>query len=103
MFYHTVPPHPDSSWSVADKAEITFPSFKGSFSPLSSFFFFFFSQELKVKVLEQVQDQLSDILDRALIENNPPFIQKQLTKNGTTAQPSSGSGEAVYYHCYSLQ
>lgn len=50
-----------------------------------------------MKVLEQVQDQLSDILDKALIENNPPFIQTQLTKN-KTAQPSSRSGGAVYYH-----
>uniref|UniRef100_H2UJ06 O-acyltransferase n=1 Tax=Takifugu rubripes TaxID=31033 RepID=H2UJ06_TAKRU len=49
------------------------------------------AQELKVKVLEQVQDQLSDLLDKALIENVPPFYQKQPAANGTTTHPSSRS------------
>lgn len=68
-------------------------SFSDSFYP-PFFFLFFFLQDLKLWVLEQVQEQLSDILDKALIENNPPFIQKQLTKNGTAAAPSSRSGGA---------
>lgn len=68
-------------------------SFNDSFYP-PFFFLFFFLQDLKLRVLEQVQEQLSGILDKALIENKPPFIQKQLTKNGTAAPPSSRSGGA---------
>lgn len=63
-------------------------------------FTFFLLQELKVKVLEQVQDQLSDLLDKALIENGPPFNQKQPAANGTTTHPSSRSGGGrSYCHC----
>lgn len=48
------------------------------------------SQEMKMKVLEQVQDQLSDILDKALIETVPLFAQINTTVNGKTAKkPSS--------------
>lgn len=97
---NTVPPHSDSSWSVADKGWNYISKFQKALFP--PFFFFFFLQEVKVKVLEQVQDQLNDILEKALIENNP-FIQRQLSKNGTTAQPSSRSGGAVYYHYCCLQ
>lgn len=78
------------SWSGLELKVSLTPSI-----PPPPFFSLFFSlQDLKLRVLEQVQEQLSDILDKALIENNPPFIQKQLTKNGTAAPPSSRSGGA---------
>lgn len=68
-------------------------------------FTFFLLQELKVKVLEQVQDQLNCLLDKALIENVPPFNQKQPAANGTT-HPSSRSGGGhsyCHYHCCLLR
>lgn len=47
-------------------------------------------QNVKVKVLEQVQDQLNDILDKALTESVQPFTQLQPTVNGkTNKKPSS--------------
>ncbi|XP_037623100.1 sterol O-acyltransferase 2 [Sebastes umbrosus] len=50
------------------------------------------AQKLKVKVLEQVQDQLSDLLDIALTESVQPFTRIQPTTNGkTTKGPSSRS------------
>uniref|UniRef100_A0A3B4V5Y7 Sterol O-acyltransferase 2 n=2 Tax=Seriola dumerili TaxID=41447 RepID=A0A3B4V5Y7_SERDU len=50
------------------------------------------AQKVKVKVLEQVQDQLSDILDNALTESVQPFTHIQPTVNGKmTRKPSSRS------------
>lgn len=46
-------------------------------------------QEVKVKVLEQVQDQIRDILDKALIEIAVPFNPNQPRANGKTIKPSS--------------
>ncbi|XP_058486611.1 sterol O-acyltransferase 2 [Solea solea] len=40
------------------------------------------AQKLKVKVLEQVQDQLSDVLDKVLAESIQPFTNIQPTANG---------------------
>ncbi|TKS70633.1 Sterol O-acyltransferase 1 [Collichthys lucidus] len=48
-------------------------------------------QNVKVKVLEQVQDQLSDILDKALSESVQPFTQLQPTVNGKTNKKPSSS------------
>ncbi|KAM9859323.1 sterol O-acyltransferase 2 [Aulostomus maculatus] len=50
------------------------------------------AQKVKVKMLEQIQDQLSDILDKALEETMQPFTQIQPTLNGKTIKKgSSGS------------
>lgn len=46
-------------------------------------------QDIKVKVLEQVQDQIRDILDKALIEIAVPFNLNQPRANGKTIKPSS--------------
>lgn len=45
-------------------------------------------QELKTKVLEQVQDHLRDILDKTLTEGLPPYGEKQQAANGTKKPPS---------------
>lgn len=50
-------------------------------------------QELKTKVLEQVQDQLKDVLDRTLTEGLPPYGEKHQGANGTiTKKPASRWG-----------
>ncbi|KAG7244814.1 hypothetical protein INR49_029833 [Caranx melampygus] len=49
------------------------------------------AQKVKVKVLEQVQHQLSDILDNALTESVQPFTHTQLDKKGKMTKPSSRS------------
>nr|XP_020445772.1 sterol O-acyltransferase 2-like [Monopterus albus] len=50
------------------------------------------AQKVKLKVLEQVQDQLSDILDKAMAESIQPFTHIQPTVNGkTVTNPSSRS------------
>uniref|UniRef100_A0A3Q3QJC4 O-acyltransferase n=1 Tax=Monopterus albus TaxID=43700 RepID=A0A3Q3QJC4_MONAL len=41
-------------------------------------------KKVKLKVLEQVQDQLSDILDKAMAESIQPFTHIQPTVNGKT-------------------
>ncbi|XP_019952247.2 sterol O-acyltransferase 2 [Paralichthys olivaceus] len=47
------------------------------------------AKKVKVRVLEQIQDQLSDILDEALTESVQPFTHIQPTINGkTTKKPS---------------
>lgn len=45
-------------------------------------------QELKTKVLEQVQDQLKDILDKTLTEGLPPYGENHQAANGTKKPPS---------------
>lgn len=50
----------------------------------------FFLQELKTKVLEQVQDQLKDILDKTLTEGLPPYGENHQAANGSmTKKPPS--------------
>uniref|UniRef100_A0A3Q3FK49 O-acyltransferase n=1 Tax=Labrus bergylta TaxID=56723 RepID=A0A3Q3FK49_9LABR len=50
------------------------------------------AQKVKLEVLEQVQDQLSHILDKALNESVQPFTQSQPKTNGkTTKKPDSRS------------
>ncbi|TNN82220.1 Sterol O-acyltransferase 2 [Liparis tanakae] len=44
------------------------------------------AQKVKVKVLQQVQDQLSDLLDKALTESVQPFTQLQPAVNGKTSK-----------------
>lgn len=47
-------------------------------------------QELKTKVLEQVQDQLKDVLDKTLTEGLPPYGENHQAVNGTaTKKPPS--------------
>lgn len=55
-------------------------------------------QELKTKVLEQVQDQLGDILDKALTETIPPFGKIHQTVNGTTTKKPSSRYRGDNFH-----
>lgn len=57
-------------------------------------------QELKTKVLEQVQDQLGDILDKALTETIPPFGKIHQTVNGTTTKKPSSRYRGDNFHSH---
>lgn len=46
-------------------------------------------QRVKVRVLEQVQDQLSNLLDVALTESVQPFTQIPSVNGKTTKKPPS--------------
>lgn len=57
-------------------------------------------QELKTKVLEQVQDQLRGILDKALTETIPPFGKIHQTVNGTTTKKPSSRYRGDNFHLH---
>lgn len=57
-------------------------------------------QELKMRVLEQVQDQLGDILDKALSETIPPFGKIHQTVNGTTTKKPSSRYRGDNFHSH---
>ncbi|XP_034442768.1 sterol O-acyltransferase 2 isoform X2 [Hippoglossus hippoglossus] len=53
------------------------------------------AQRVKVKVLEQVQDHLSDILDEALTESVQPFTHIQPTINGKMTKKTSARSQKM--------